>query len=393
MRTFLKIVSLTLLIQQLEAQCTMEKALPQFKRGTWKLTTTLLKRIAEDTENHFVTCPTSTWALLAALREDAEGHTSDELQSMLYLHLHPCFRRHYYDIVNAVLTQGELLERSGLLVFDDALNINDTFKKNPARLGLGDVVSLSLDEDNAADVINEQIASDIHGKLNDVISSEDLEGKLCLLIDAIHFKGTWEYSFKTEVSPFYDEKEVRIGEVTLMHHFGNYLNGYMYLLNANFLEVPYKSEHDNQYAMIIILPVKGETVSNVLEKLSSLTLTSIYNVISENGKTAMHLSFPKFKMSSYLDNLKELLVDAGLRTMFDERKASFPLISESMYVNDLIQKVEMEVSEEGEFRNKDIVSEGYQESFLVNKPFIFLIADKPAQTFILTGVYSKPSVT
>lgn len=391
-----------LLVGLTNAQCSIEKAKPTFKRSLYEFSTSITKRIAEDTDYHFVSSPLSLWTLLSAISEGADQETLYELQHALHHHGHKCFNRKYYEMAKRVTsTDPETnLERSGLLLIDESLKVKTPYISAIEKLGISKVMSLSFKNFNkVANTVNEYVNTVTHGAISDIITNpEDIASKYVMLLDAISFKGKWKSPFssvETEFSTFYNEFGTPNGDVNLMYQLGEFNLARIKQINATVLELPYGSS--NRFSMLLFLPASGEPLANVVENLKMITLRSIFNIFEETVPGQVMVNIPRFKISSILDNMKELLNDMGITKTFDEYEAKFPYITEySMFVSDLIQKADIEVTEEGTMASAvsaaEFTSRMLPASFTANRPFLFLIVDKHNDVILFTGAYSKATL-
>ncbi|CAK1547846.1 unnamed protein product [Leptosia nina] len=166
------------------------------------------------------------------------------------------------------------------------------------------------------------------------------------------------------------------------------------LISARVVELPYGT--DGRYVALFMLPYDNVPLYTVIEKLKDITLTTIYKLFGSE-KVTVQVQIPKFNMSSNLNNLRELLMDMGLRTMFDSSQARFSKISSyELFVSDFIQKAYIEVNEEGTTASAaseaSFASRSLPYKFTANKPFIYMIIDKQLEIPLFVGAYSKPSV-
>ncbi|XP_047510274.1 serine protease inhibitor 77Ba-like [Pieris napi] len=199
----------------------------------------------------------------------------------------------------------------------------------------------------------------------------------------------------TEVSAFYNEKGDQTGDVNLMFVTGNFYQKEVDVIGAQVLELPYGS--DERYTALFFLPYPDVSLFSVIEKLKTITLTTIFKLFEAEEKQDVMVQLPRFKTSTNLNNLKELLSDMGLRTMFDSSQASFTKISPyELSVSDFFQKADIEVNEEGTTASAvsgaGFISRSLPEKFTANRPFLYMIIDKEIEVPLFAGANSKPSV-
>ncbi|GBP32312.1 Serine protease inhibitor 77Ba [Eumeta japonica] len=380
--------------------CTLERALPMFRRSVYNFNAELTTRIADYSENHFVSSSLSLWAVLSAAAEGAEGTTLEELEKVLHHHYYKCFTLKYYDILRNATTkdQDSTLERSGVVVVDESIGVLDDYRRSIARVGISEMKSMPFsDSEYAARAVNEYVRSVTHDAVGDLLTPEDFADRYLFLIDVIYFKGQWRLPFKaeeTEVTPFYNEHEVQLGDVNMMFQIGNFKIAHITLIDATLIELPYGT--NDRHSMLIFLPRPGQSISKVMNNLKRMSLKSIFFLLANESPQKAYLSMPRFKITSDLE-LKDLLDDMGLTKMFDEVEANFSSITAyPLYVSDVIQKASIEVTEEGTVAAavSEVALEGRSMplQITINKPFFFVIADKLNEMVLFNGAYSKPSL-
>ncbi|VVC95798.1 unnamed protein product [Leptidea sinapis] len=385
-----------LLIPTVLSKCTINVAQTQLSRSVYDFSVELLSRIAEENENHFVTSTFSSWTLLATISLGANGTTLTQLRTVLKLHKNKCFNHKYLNITKDIsVSNSEVtVERSSAVFADEKLNIKKKFVKKLSRKELSEIKPISFEDvDKAVAVINDYVSDTTHNIIEEMVSASDLENVQMMIIDAIFFKGAWQTPFKvTDIQTFYNEKGDPVGHVTMMHLLGSVNSAYINQINSLVLELPYGN--DGRYSMLIILPDDNIDIHIVIESLKKISLVTVFKQL-ENEYTAV--AIPKFKISSDLDNLKELLIDMGLKDMFDSARASFPDISDTtaLYVTSYMQKAFIEVNEEGTTASA-ATSAGFGSrsgplKFTADKPFLYMVVDKKLLVPLFVGAYSKPS--
>ncbi|XP_041972080.1 serpin B6-like [Aricia agestis] len=390
-------------ISTINAQCTVEKAEPQLRRAVYEFSIDLLQRTAQDTDYHFVSSPLSVWTLLASASLGAADETLSEMKKVLHLSRNKCFNNKYLEIANLVTsvdeTDGSFLERSAVIFADDQARITDIYKNKVARSKISKIEEISFENlDQSAATINDYVRTATHDTIEDIVSPGDLENVVLVMIDALFFKGTWTKPFSeedTEESAFYNDLNVQVGDVQLMYSMDEYNVTVLDQLQAQVLELPYGQ--NRRFSMFVFLPLMEASLATVIDSLQHVSLPAIRNLFATYGPTQTIVQLPRFKVSSDLSNLKELLSDMGLRAPFDSTVASFPIISDSeIYISTLIQKAEIEVNEQGTTASAasaaEFVSRTRPTQFNANRPFLFMIVDNNNDIPIFTGAFSKPSL-
>ncbi|XP_013138414.1 PREDICTED: serine protease inhibitor 2.1-like [Papilio polytes] len=387
-------------IPSILAQCSVEKAKPFLSRSVFEFSTELMKRIAQDTDNHFIASTLSPWTLLAYTSLGAKDNSYEELVKILRLHRHKCFMNKFFDVTKEIYTPTAetTLEGASAIFVVDNIPVNERFQEEVRRAGLGDIKQVSTDNyEYVAATINNYVKTATNGAIDEIVVASDLENIVMMIVDALRFKGTWKNPFPvngTQQMPFYDEMSNEIGTVNLMSVTDVYNTRFNNEINATVVELPYS---DNRFSMLLFVPYADEKLSNVIDAIGKITLKSIFLDFAKKQPMDVVVRMPRFKIASDLNNLRELLIDMGLRSIFDPSQASFPKIADyPLYISNLIQKAEVEVTEEGTIASAATEVEFSFKSFPTtvdaNKPFFFMIVDKKTYIPVFSGAYSKPSV-
>ncbi|XP_030032247.2 serine protease inhibitor 77Ba [Manduca sexta] len=382
------------------AQCNQNTARGFMRRALYEFTTDLVARINQETESHFVASGLSSWTLLSAMSFGAGYETLSELQRVLRLHPHKCFNNKFFEILqNSANNDTTIMERSSTVYVNDKLAVHDKFKNSVEGAGLCEVKNINLDDvTQAAAIINDYVREATHEAIDEIVTAGDLDRVRMVMIDALYFRGAWKIPFPyddTENSAFYNHLGHQIGDVNLMFVSGSFHVISLDQIRAKVLELPYGN--DGRYSMLLFLPYPDVSISNVIDSLKKINLASIYLLFEEYGQQTVHVQIPRFKITSDINNLKELLMDMGLRALFDSSLADFSELTDyPLYVSNFIQKVDVEVSEEGTVAAAATEAmfepRMMPEQFVANKPFLFMIVDKQIDVMLFTGAYSKPSI-
>jgi len=102
--------------------------------------------------------------------------------------------------------------------------------------------------------------------------------------------------------------------------------------------------------MFIIRPNKIDGLSNVEEKL--LGITDVFATIEKLlVEKELFVALPKFKIEATVPGVKELLIQLGIKDLFDEGHSDLSGITDTgrkeLFVSDVFQKCFIEVNEEG----------------------------------------------
>ncbi|XP_031635358.1 ovalbumin-related protein X-like [Contarinia nasturtii] len=249
------------------------------------------------------------------------------------------------------------------------------------------------DSDKSARIINDFVEENTNQMIKDFIKPGmcDADTRL-ILVNAIYFKGTWEYKFnknETREGDFWiNEIEKNRVEFMTMEKCMQY--GKLKDLDAVALEMKYA---DSKLSFLIILPNSRTGLSALEKKMKNYKLKDI---ISKMKLTTCCVTIPKFKVEFEID-LKSVLKELGMSEMFDKNNANLTDLIESkeqLYVSDAIHKAIIEVDEDG---SKAVAATGmrvmccsggpveYFIPFRADHAFLFHIIDKESNSIIFSG--------
>ncbi len=256
------------------------------------------------------------------------------------------------------------------------------------------------DYENARMTINGWVEEKTHDKIVDLIPEGALDTSTRLvLVNALYFKGTWEYAFdknETDKQPFYlsDGSEK---EADMMHMEANA----SYYENSVFkaLELPYKA---HEFSMLIFLPKTAADMAAMQTALFETGSPSLYRAGMK--EIALPISIPKFKIKWGTESLKPLLIGLGMGDAFDGNLADFTgmwyrQFDENLYISDVLHQAFIEVNEEGAeaaAATAVIIAEtsGVMEptTFTADHPFVFFIVDNKTGMTVFSGKVEDPTL-
>lgn len=248
----------------------------------------------------------------------------------------------------------------------------------------------------AREMINSWVEDKTQNKVKDLIKPGILDSLTRLvLVNAIYFKGNWEFQFETDqtkIGPFYlsPQKSVQAPLMTQKQEFR-----YAEFKSLQMLELPYTG---NRLSMIVLLPRNTDGLE-LLE--SSLTAENLNLWNRSLRKRKVVVSLPKFKMTSMF-RLDEALKSMGMVDAFS-MKANFSGMdgrTNWLYIGAVLHKAFVDVNEEGTeaaaatavvMKARAIPSA--PKIFRADHPFIFLIQENTTGSILFMGRVSDPTKT
>ncbi|KAF2905708.1 hypothetical protein ILUMI_00467 [Ignelater luminosus] len=227
-------------------------------------------------------------------------------------------------------------------------SLETTFEEVVTNIFSSEIESVNFDllSTEIANKINKWIEMKTDANFKNIISPDSLKSDIQLVaVNAVCFKGKWLDGFvkhATRVDSFFVANEEKV-DCYMMYVNRQFKYKVNEDLDAEILELPYMNEN---VSMVIILPRSKNGITDLEHKLMNIDLSILtQNVLRVRVK--VHL--PKFKIEGTVD-MKPILKEMSLDMVFDPVKANLSGIStnsERLCVNEIIQKVIIEVNEEG----------------------------------------------
>uniref|UniRef100_A0A2M3YWA2 Putative serine proteinase inhibitor n=1 Tax=Anopheles nuneztovari TaxID=30067 RepID=A0A2M3YWA2_9DIPT len=360
----------------------------------------LIKEILPKVPGNVVLSPISVKTLLTLLYEGSatRSETQRELSRTLGIDdpqavskLQEDLRRYKSQSTDGLLITDRVFHNVSIPVTHKyRIIINDQYNASTEEINFGD-------PDAASILINRWISHNTGGLIEDVVRPDTLRDTLLLLINTVYFRGNWVEPFPlnaTAERPFYATGRPTTGKAIFMkqreHLFYHRRSSQ---LGAQILRLPYQQ---NQLAMIVVLPEEGQSLDQLLVRL---TPDAIHGELSELFEEEIDLELPKFNIR-YAGSLREPLQRLGLTRIFSDQ-AELPLIarglSTPLKVSTILQKSCIQVDEQGTQASAatesslvfTILSEPVK--FIANRPFLFLILDESKGTWLFAGKVEDPS--
>ncbi|KAM3958017.1 serine protease inhibitor 14 [Aphomia sociella] len=395
MRVFIIIFVYLVPVFGLYRRCSERQTLAILKRSTYDFSVSLLDRICQETEAHFVYSPLSTWLQLASLAEGANGRTYQEIWRITRHHRRLCFKEKWRNILNKMDTKLKAeYKRKNLLVVDKLFDVNKSFIKQVEKLNSYKVLLYNFNnQESVSTKVNKYIETATDGVFKDVLFPDDFNSTIALIADTMYYKSDWRVSFDpvhTKRQPFYRSESKTT--VNMMKQIGYYNITEVSTIKSRVLEIPC---NDNRISMLIFLP-NAQTVWDLFYSLRRINFLSLSKLFTRNGVKLVNVELPRFKITTDIDNIPELLYDMGAKRLFQPDKAEFKGISDyGLYASMMTQVADIEVTESGvkaEAVPENLVLDNEAIDFIVNKPFVFMLVDKNTELILFSGAYSKPSL-
>jgi len=351
----------------------------------------------ESDENIFFS-PYSIFVALAMTYEGARGDTAQQMKNVLGFEQNDevslCSFGRIYNLLNidseyTLNTANALWTQKDYPFLEEYLNFINNY-----YMGMATDLDFT-DPDTAAEIINEWVEDNTGGKIEDMLSSSDINPSTVLILsNAIYFKGLWLHQFEekdTVDRDFEKTTEETIQVPTMVSINSEESFNYTETEDLQILELPYKGD---AVSMVILLP-KENNITIAEQQLNSENLTTWLESLSP---TVVDIYLPKFTFKTEY-NLKDTLIDMGLGIAFSSA-ADFSGMNGrgGLAIEKVLHKAFVEVNEEGTeaaaattVHVLETSIPGPSKVFDADHPFIFLIQHKETGTILFMGTVFDPT--
>jgi serine protease inhibitor len=252
---------------------------------------------------------------------------------------------------------------------------------------------LDFDDPSTLDIINGWASDATNGRIDRVLD-EIRPDHIMFLLNAIYFKGKWERQFNpadTRQAPFTREDGSQVS-VPMMSLREPVSVPFAYTPDYQAIELAYGGK---AYAMVIVLPAPGGTLSSVVQSLDAQAWNGL---VDRLDSASVQVQIPRFRLK-YEELLNQPLMDMGMGEAFGRRADFTPLTplarDNTVCINFVKQNTFVEMNEEGT-EAAAVTSVGVSvtsapPSFTVDRPFLFVIRERLSGTILFMGAIGDPT--
>ena len=262
-----------------------------------------------------------------------------------------------------------------------------------------EIAGIDVFDPRSVDIINGWIEQQTQGLIKDMLDQIPPDAVM-YLVNAIYYKADWKYRFdpaQTQKEPFYisPERQVPVDMMSFKEA------GTIKIFREHafhYLEIPYST---GQYSMGVLLP-NGHDLAEVEDQFTAENLSIWRNQAVEQN---VILKMPKFKLKQKFDNLKNDLIEMGLRIPFGFDDRNFTLLFDNptdlLKIDEVIHDAIIEVDEKGSEAAAatvvgvvELTSAGPSgpQVLALDRPFIFFIQEKHSGAVLFMGKLGDPSL-
>ena len=358
----------------------------------------LFRQILKGRTNNVFASPYSVSIALQMLCNGAAGKTRAEIQGALNTKGLPQDEINgFYKELDSSLT----LQSNVVLELANSIWYNKGFKLKPAFVATNEsffnakLASVNFETPESADTINEWAAASTRGKITGIASFPFPVHTEVVLANAIYFKGEWAVPFDKRLTKkryFYLDGPM-IKNTPMMFRGG----AFRYQKGTGFqaVELPYAG---NRLQMILFLPDTNSSPAKLLAGIDATNWNNkiLLRFVNREGT----LVLPKFKLNSSL-LLSQPLKGLGVQQAFVPGSANLSGVSaDPLFVSEVLQKSFVDVNEQGTeaaavttvtVRATAVIRPMPPFEMIVDRPFFFVISDKPTGAILFMGIIKDPS--
>ena len=360
----------------------------------------LLRQLAKEEpgQNIFIS-PYSVSTILQILGNGATGKTKTEIQQVLKADGLPADKLNglHKDLDHSLQSQSDVtLDLANAIWFETGLELKPAFVSTNQDFFQAELASVNFKTPEAADAINAWAKKNTQGKITDIVSFPFPAATQVILANAIYFKGKWADPFDTNLTAprdFYLSGGIIKQPRTMSQQRKfNYAETFGYQA----VQLPYEGD---RLQMILFLPATNSSPEKLLGTFSGTNWNEgvLWKFVSREGK----VEFPKFKLN-YDIVLNDPLKAMGMQQAFMEGSANFSLMTdEPLFISRVMQKSYVDVNEEGTeaaavttvFAVNSIAMRPLPPfEMIVNRPFVFMIADRMTGVILFAGIVNDPTL-
>ncbi|CAH2098433.1 unnamed protein product [Euphydryas editha] len=372
-------------------------ALDDLNLGESEFSIELVKSTGLD---NVVMAPFTVWALMASISFWAKGEFQEQMLNVLRLPKNETvFLNQYSNLERAIFEKKSngVNISSKIFIYTNTQSELYPELKHIMTTYFGAVIETFNFEynENTAKKANDLIFEHV-GSVFNLFQPEDFVNTTMIMSSALTFESHFESMFReSETKIRYYPHNNKIYHVPIMRQ--TVKAPYSYILSLNSIVTELALGNDGKFCLLLILPNIYISLKKVYNKMNTVTLKDVFDKLQSDvdkfGLRDFSLNLPKVKIETGIV-LNKPLSDIGLKHLFEPEKSEFTgITSDDLYITSIDHTCQVVINESGVYALAS--TPGYRDYNIlgpdieVRRPFIFFVMEKPTQTIILSGLYSK----
>jgi serpin B len=356
----------------------------------------LFKKIAEaELEKNLFISPLSISMALGMTLNGADGDTYEAMRKTLSLAdiSQPEINESYQSLIELLtkIDSKVIMQIANSIWYRNTIPFKQDFIETNRKYFDATINPMNFSDPTTINIINNWVKESTNGKIDSIVEKIDPE-TIMFLINAIYFKGTWQYQFDKNKTrdDFFTKQSGEQVPCKMM----NLENDFYLSSNDTFtvLDLPYGK---GNFSMTILLPAINKSIPDVISALTDETWNGVINNLS---KMKRELYMPRFKLE-YKINLNETLKSLGMGIAFEPFGANFKKLYDGInnaYISNVEHKTFVDVNEEGTeaaaVTSVEIGVTSIQDNIIkLDRPFMFVIREKNSNCILFIGKLEDPS--
>lgn len=342
---------------------------------------------------NFTISPLSLSEMLAMASNGANGETRKQINSIIGANDN-ISKESLNEAFNGLNEYLARVDSKTTFTTANSVWIDEGFKVKSEFLSdkklIGETFNQKLSTIKTMDDINKWCDVKTHSCIKKILSEPLPETCRMLLANALYFKGMWKNKFDkadTKEKEFTNSDGSK-SKVQMMSQVSEFLayEG----IDMDFAEFPYGNDN---YCMDVFLPHEDKKLDKCMKNFDQKTFEEYLN---KAGKGEVLVEMPRMKLE-YMNSLVKPLKAMGMTDAFSEKADFSGLSDEKVSISDVIQATFVNVDEEGTEAaavtvatlDNCVVMPMRTSSFIMNRPFVYIIREKTSGTILFIGKVRK----
>jgi serpin B len=357
----------------------------------------LFKKIVEEQpDTNIFISPLSVSMALGMTLNGANGTTYEAMRQTLEFDgmTNQEINKAYQSLIDLLINLDEkvVFEIANSIWYRNTFCVEPAFLKTNQKYFDAEISALDFNDPASVNIINNWVSDKTNEKIKEIIDNID-PLTVMFLINAIYFKGTWQYEFDKEnteddVFNLAGGGTVDCKMMKIRGRFDYYEDD-----DVQIIDLPYG---DGDFSMTIFLPKPDVDIDEFTGALDESRWENYLTSLNSDSGT---LELPKFKLE-YKLKMNDVLKALGMSIAFNPQQADFSRINPAggLYISKVLHKTFVQVDEEGtEAAAVTVVAINYtsiggdEEFYMtVNHPFLFVIREHHSETILFIGKMIQP---